>query len=450
MLSLLDLVASQNPWWREPRARVSAAYPTRRDSQVQFSRQLLRLEDRRAVALVGPRQVGKTVALLQTVDDLLDLKWPPANLTYFDFSDPRVTTEIVPTEVAEIAPPGLDPDPPRALLFDEISRAANWDLWLKGVVDRGGFRVGVTDSASSLLRGGGRDSGQGRWDQIRVEGLSFAEALRLMGGTREPPARIFAAHPDHLERYLRSGGFPEHLLHEVDSARGRLEIARRLREDVVESAVYRDLARYEVAAESVKNLFVYLVEASGAIFNAAERAQELGRDYRTVQRWLFLLEEAGLIATLPRFAVRPSRRLQGARSVKVYAADHGLVSALSSLDVSAPEVRGRVFEAVVFRHLRELARTHQGRLSYFRVREDLELDFVVEVGGRRVAVEVTSSPEVRPRMLAKVRAAAAELGAARLFFVHGGLAEAADELLVVSPLSRFLLAPEKILEEVRR
>lgn len=448
MMEIPGLVVSQNPWWGEPRARTSTRYPIRRDVQAALSRQLLRLEDRRAFVLAGPRQVGKTVALLQTVDELLDLGWPAGNLTYFDFSDPRVTAELLPTQVSEITPPSLDPEQPRVLLFDEISRAVNWDLWLKNVVDRGGFRVAVTDSASTLLRSGTRESGQGRWDQVRVEGLSFTEALRFLGGTSDPPARIFAANPEHLERYLRTGGFPEHLLNEVESSAGRLEIARRLREDIVESAVYRDFARYEVAAESVKNLFIYLVETSGSIFNATQRAHELGRDYRTVQRWVALLEDAGLIATLPRFATRPSRRLKGVRAPKVFASDHGLVSALSTLDVSTSEVRGRVFEAVVFRHLRDLARSHLGRLSYFRPKEDLEIDFVLEVGERKVAVEVTSSSEIRPRKLARVRSAAEALGADALFFVHGGLAEAKEDRAVSLPLPRFLLAPERVLQEV--
>lgn len=445
-MKIHDLLVSQNPWWSDPHARASSAYPLRRDAQRALSRQLLRLEDRRAAVLVGPRQVGKTVAVLQTVDELLDLDWPPGNLTYFDFSDPRLTAPILPTEIVEITPPTVDPEQPRVLLFDEISRAVSWDLWLKSVVDRGGFRVGATDSASSLLRRGTRESGQGRWDQIVIEGLSFAEALRFLSGTDEDPERIFGANPEYLERYLEAGGFPEHLLRMATSPMADLEIARRLREDVVEGAVYRDFARFEVASESVKNLFIYLVESSGAIFSAAERAEDLGRDYRTVQRWIGLLEDAGLVATLARFATRPSRRLKGARSPRVFASDHGLISALSSSGTSAPEVRGQLFEAVVFRHLRELARARQGRLSYFRVRDDLEVDFVFELGERRIAIEVTGARNVRPRKVARARAAADELGAERLVFIHGGLAEASDERSSSVPLSRFLLTPETILE----
>lgn len=445
-MNIEDLIVDHNPWWSDPRARVSAGYPSRRQAQRVLSAQVQRLEDRRAVALVGPRQVGKTVVLLQTIDELLDLGWPPGNLTYFDFSDPRLTEEILPNRVVDVKPATTDPDQPRVLLFDEVSRAVNWDLWLKNVVDRGGFRVGVTDSASSLLREGTRESGQGRWDQVRIEGLSFVEALSFLADSTDSPERIYAANPEYLARYLRTGGFPEHLLRDMASLDERMETARRLREDIVESAVYRDFARFEVASDSVKNLFIFVVETSGSIFSAKHRADELGRDYRTVQRWIGLLEDAGLVSVLPRFAKRASRRLKGADSPKLYAADHGLVSALSAHDASVPSVKGRIYEAVVFRHLRELARNRLARISYYRFK-DVEIDFVLEVGDRTVAVEVTGSAEVDSKKIAKLGSAARQLGADRAYLVHGGISEGPRDEIVSLPLARFLLHPERVLEE---
>jgi predicted AAA+ superfamily ATPase len=446
-MDIESLVVSQNPWWSDPRARVSTGFASRREAQGVVSSQVQRLEDRRAIALVGPRQVGKTVVLLQTLDELLDLGWPPGNLTYFDFSDPRLTEEILPNRVVDVKPPTADPDQPRVLLFDEISRAVNWDLWLKNVVDRGGFRVAVTDSASSLLRAGTRESGQGRWDQVRIEGLSFVEALSFLAETADHPERAYAANPDYLDRYLRIGGFPEHLLRGMASLDERLEVARRLREDIVESAVYRDFARFEIASHSVKNLFIYVVETSGSIFSAAQRAEELGRDYRTVQRWIDLLEDAGLVSVLPRYAKRPSRRLKGSESPKLSAADHGLVSVLSAHDASVPSVKGRIFEAVVFRHLRGLARNRLARLSYFRFKNDVEIDFVLEVAGRTVAVEVTGSVEVSAKKLAKLESAAKQLGADQAYLVHGGISEGRRDGIVSLPLAGFLLRPERLLEE---
>jgi len=77
--------------------------------------------------------------------------------------------------------------------------------------------------------------------------------------------------------------------------------------------------------------------------------------------------------------------------------DHGLINAFAMAGASDQRVRSRAFEAVVFRHLRDLARQHDGEISYFRQKDDLEIDFVLELPGRRVAVEATSSGAVRER-----------------------------------------------------
>jgi predicted AAA+ superfamily ATPase len=300
-------------------------------------------------------------------------------------------------------------------------------------------RIAVTDSAASLLRSDTRESGQGRWDELRVEGLTFSEALRFLGREEDSPARTYALHPEFLERYLTIGGFPEHFLRGAASAAARLEIARRLRADVADRAVYRDLTRFGVDVEGATALFVYLVEDAGAIFNAARRGEELGRDYRTIQGWLHYLEAAGLLALLPRFAAKPARRLRGAGSPKVYPADHGLIAALATSDLVAGRTRGAMFEAVVFRHLREVGRSRSARLSYFRPDNRREIDFVFELSGAKVAVEVTSQKQARPDKLAKLRASATLLGADRTLLVHGGVRDDETEGVRLVPLPRFLL-----------
>lgn len=439
-MSLADLMQDQNPWWRDGATRRARGYPVRRDLQPKILRRILRADDRRAVVLLGPRQVGKTVLLLQLADDLLSGGWPAQNLTYFDFSDDRITGDVTAREVVEAEPVGLDPACPRVFLLDEIRSAPNWDLWLKQAVDARAGRIVATDSAARLLRDGARESGQGRWDEIYMEGLTFREFIQLHGRPGEEVEAVLRRTPNLHERYLALGGFPEYVLQEDFP-----EVRRRLRNDIAERAILRDLSGLGVDVERVKDLFVYLLQDSGAELNAEARARDLGADPRSVREWSRLLSDTLLVSPLERFNRNAAAGLR-AKS-KIYAADPGLVMAFAPLPVQDASVRAKAFEAAVYRHLRETARELEGRLSYFRQGEDLEIDFVLEDQGGLVAIEVTSGLRVRADKLERLRQAAKRLGTDRRLLIHGGvLAETAEGVETV-PVQRFLLDPGSFLRE---
>jgi uncharacterized protein len=458
MCSAMDIkpiVEAQNAWWREPALRVARHHPVRRDLQPVVLRRVHDLEDRRALLLLGPRQVGKTTLLEQVIDDLLEARWPAANLTYFDFSDDRLVNEVTAREVTEIAPVGLDDSRPRVFLFDEISKAPRWDRWLKQAVDCGAGKVVATDSAASVLRGGARESGQGRWDELRIDGLSFREFLRLYlglaGGPEAGPHRFPAAHPEAFERYLALGGFPEHARSE-----NLPDVRRRLRSDIVERAILRDLAGRVDDPGRVRDLFVYLMQESGGELVSSHRADDLGADRRSVEAWIELLEETFLVSRLERRREKASKRLRS--RPKLYAADHGLVEvfAASPDPVNDPEVRAKVFEAVAYRHLRDVAREAGAELTYLRIDEGREVDFVLDTEAGPVAVEVTHSRRIKAEKLARLEESAGRIGAVRRVLIHGGAVEemngerAGD--VVQLPLARFLLEPEIVLpvKEERR
>jgi predicted AAA+ superfamily ATPase len=239
--------------------------------------------------------------------------------------------------------------------------------------------------------------------------------------------------PGLSDRYLATGGFPEHAVSGDDP-----EVRRRLRSDIAERAILRDLLGQGVDVQRVKELFVYLVQESGSELNAEARGRDLNADPRTVREWIRLLMDTLLIAPLER---QIRHAATGLRSrPKVYAADPGLVSAFALFPVSEPGVRARVFEAAVFRHLREAARELEGKLTYFRHKEDLEIDFVLEAAGTTVGIEVTSGLRVRPDKLNRLRRAGETLGADHLLLIHGGLLEEKQEIRSVA-LQTFLMDP---------
>lgn len=435
-MNLSDLLVSQNPWWREPASRRALAYPVRRDLEPQILNLVVRRSDRRAVLLLGPRQVGKTVLLLQLGDDLLAAGLPAANLTYFDFSDDRITEPLTIREILDQRPVGLDPEHPRVFLLDEVRLASAWDRGLKQAVDSGAGRIVAADSAASLLREGGRESGQGRWDELRIEGLSLTEFVRLHARAGEDPEKVLRRDPGLPERYLALGGFPEHANSDTTA-----EVWRRLRSDIADRAIARDLAGLDVDVHRIKDLFVYLVQDSGAILNASRRASDLGADERSVRKWMEMLLDTYLLVRLGETSRSTKAPAALRPRPKLYAADHGLISAFST-NPTDPALRAKLFEAAVYRHLREAA-TAADQIGYFRSGQDLEIDFVTAAGGRVVGIEVTSSRGVRSDKVAKLRKAGERLGAGSLLLIHDGLIDEQAEGVHAVTLGEFLLDPHK-------
>lgn len=443
-MSLPAILAELNPWWGDAAARIVPVPPVRRDLHAALLRRLLDPGERRAAVVFGPRQVGKTVLLWQLADDLLRAGAPPRAVIYFDFSDDRlVGAPLPPRAVVEAAQADLPAGQPPVFLFDEVEHSAGWDRFLKSAVDRGQARFVVTSSAASHLRAAARESGPGRWDEERMEGLTFREFLRILDGGTDASQEALARRPAALPAYVALGGFPEH----VTAAPQTGETRRRLRQDIAERAILRDLLRTGVDVTRVRDLFVYLVQSSGAIFDAAPRARDLDADPRTVRDWLRLLEETCLVVALEPFALRAAARLRKRTRPKVYAADHGLVSAFlpGALPHDDPGVRGALMETMVFRHLRTLP---AAALRYYRSERGAhEIDFVVDGPDGRIAVEVTAAQSPRPEKLARLNAAAEDAGIRRRALVHGGMAEGTGDGVRLLPLHRFLLDPAGSLAE---
>ncbi len=443
-MSFEAVLHSQNGWWKDPSARPASAYPVRRDLQRRVLDGFARAS--RAIVVSGPRQVGKTVLLWQIAEDLLNNNWPPANLTYFDFSDDRLTEPVSPRQVVEALPVGLSHNHPRIFLLDEVGVSSNWMAWLKHAVDESRakqkkHRFVVTDSAASVLLAGLKDSAQGRWEEERLEGLNFGEYLRFLASPDErTPEETLRRVPNALERYLTAGGFPEHIFEEnADLVRDRL------RKDIADRAILSDLLRFGVDVARIKRLFVYLAQESGGIFDAGKWTGSLDADKRSIEKWVELLANTRLIDRLDRHSKPPAAKLKA--KPRLFASDHGFVVAFSALRQPLLDggVRGRVFEAAVFRHLRGVMKD-PGRLGFYRADESLEVDFVLGNSGPAI-IEVTSSDGLDRAKLESLKEIGERLKARDVFLVYGGATKKLVDAVQVVPLLEFLLDPARTLGE---
>lgn len=439
-----NIAQESNPWWASPTRRLEPALPHRRELQPRLTEHVAS-EPRRAALLLGPRQVGKTAILHQCVDDLLREGWPATNVTYFDFSDDRLWgKEVSPRLVAAHRPPGFDETRPHVLFLDEISKAHAWPEWLKQVVDRRTHRVVATDSAAFVLREAGRESGVGRWDDFRLEGLTYHEFLRLQSRGGEATAEVERRLPAAFNRYLARGGFPGFV--SVESAR---MVRQRLREAIGDKALRRDLLEAGVDTERVAALFNYIVQG-GKEFDAKKVADALSAggftaDPRSIRKWVSVLEDTMLVTRIENLAGSAFSRMKSSAHPRYYASDHGLISAFAAVPdpLADSETRGLISEAVVYRHLRTLTGHHEIWIGFRRNRKD-EIDFLVQrATGGPVAIEVDSSANPNRGKVRRLEERGGRVDAARLLYVYGGSAAQDHGAVTLVPLRDFTLDTER-------
>jgi uncharacterized protein len=462
---LIETLARSNPWWANAAARGAQHYPKRRVAQGIANTHVLNFASRRALVIVGPRQVGKSVLLKQVADDLLAFGWSPGNVTLVDFSDPLVESAHPTLEqIVALEPPGLRKDQPRAFLFDEVTHSGDkplgsggdWSRALKHLVDRAEgqqHRFIATDSSSAVLRGGTKESGAGRWDELQLETLNFGEYLGLASVAGETEKETLRRDPKAIERFLVAGGFPGHALSPYPS-----EVHEQLRVDLEARAIFKDLRRTGLDVDRVRSLLVYLLEDSGSLFDPETRRRwlrELGGgdpvDQRSLLAWVDALEDTMLVVRLMPYGASAGARLRERAYPKLYAADSTIVSAFAipRMPLEDPATYGRLLEAAVYRHLREAIRHPKGDCHYVRSKSGLiEIDFVVSAGKSRIGIEVKSS--VARGDPDKLKRADPGFKLDRRFLIHAGPQTQEHEGVTLLALQDFLLDPFQILPDGQR
>ena len=269
------------------------------------------------------------------------------------------------------------------LAFDEVRKIPGWSEAVKGLWDadrRDGRRLHVVllGSAPLLMQRGMSESLAGRYETIRVPHWSFPE--------------MSAAFDFDLPGYVYFGGYPgaAPLVREQDRWRAYVT------EALVEPNIERDiLAMQRVDKPSLlKRLFELGAEYSGQILSYNKMLGQLrdAGNTTTLARYLDLLESAGLIAGLPKYA--KGAHLRRGSSPKLNVLDTALMSALSGYTFEEARADrsfwGRLVESAVGAHLFNSG-APEVRLHYWR-NNGREVDFVLVRGRRLVAVEVKSSP----------------------------------------------------------
>ena len=254
-----------------------------------------------AVALLGPRQAGKTTL----AESIAARSLAGSETVYLDLE--------APADRARLADPAhyLAAHEDKLVILDEIQRAPELFQTLRGLIDSGRRRD--RRAGRFLLLG------SASIDLLRQSGETLAGRIAYV---ELGPLDILEAGEAEGEKLWIRGGFPDSFLAGSDEA------SAVWRENFIRTYLERDIPQLgpRIPAETLRRFWTMLAHAQGGLHNAAQFARGLAVDGKTVARYLDLMVDLLLVRRLPPYHANIRKRL--VKSPKVYVRDSGIVHAL--------------------------------------------------------------------------------------------------------------------------
>ena len=330
---------------------------------------------RNASILVGMRRTGKTFRVFQLIRDLLASGVPRERMLYLNFDDERLAglatrdLSLIPEIFYHAYPENVSEQ--CYFFLDEIQDVANWEVFVRRLIDSGHIQVVLTGSSSKLLSSEISTTMRGRSVETEVFPLSFAEYLKYHSILDRIPrlvntaARAKIKHA--LDSYFLQGGFPE-----VQECSQELWASKL--QSYTNEVLFRDLVeRYGISnVQALQYILRKAVQNPGGQMSANAIYRELkGNGYKvdreSIGNYIKYFCQAYLMFEVPFHSESLAQRM--VNPPKIYLVDVGLVRAMTSKH-SADQ--GFLLENLVFLHLRRKG----FELKYLVTREGYEVDFV--------------------------------------------------------------------------
>ena len=346
-----------NPWWGTVAGAVPFSDLPKREYLVPFYKLATDRSVRRAIVLLGPRRVGKTVILHQTIQALLDSGVPGNQILFVSLETP-IYSDIPLARFVEMFHQRFshNRNAPLYLIFDEVQYLKQWEVHLKSLVDSWpDFRFIVSGSAAAALKLKSNESGAGRFTDFLLPPLTFHEFLLftekspLIEEAPDMPLGFRATDIETLNesflQYLNIGGYPEAVFNPTISSAPE----RFIKSDIIDKVLLRDLPQlYGIRdIQELNRLFTTLAYNTGNEITLEELSQSSGVAKTTLRRYIEYLEAAFLICRIDRID-RSARRFERATSFKVYLTNPTMCAALFGRLSGDDQAMGALAETAIY------------------------------------------------------------------------------------------------------
>ncbi len=348
------------------------------------------LDSAPAVAILGPRQAGKTTLALEIAGERPSV--------YLDLEAEEDRAKLA--DAAAYLRGHVD----ELVVLDEIHRAPELFGTLRGLIDEG-RRAGKRAGRFLIL-------GSASIDLLRQSSESLAGRIAYAELT---PFLLAETGERSLDRLWLRGGFPDSFL----AAGERASLA--WRRDFIRTYLERDIPQFgrRIPAETLRRFLVMLAHLHGGLLNQADLARSLGVDGKTVAHYLDLMVDLMLVRRLQPWHANTGKRL--VKSPKVYVRDSGLLHALLGISdrealLSHPKA-GDSWEGFIIENL--ITTAGEGAEAHFyRTAAGAEMDLVLDQGANRTAYEIKRTSA--PKLTKGFHAASADLNPTRRVVIHAG------------------------------
>jgi predicted AAA+ superfamily ATPase len=379
---IIERLRYENPWWITKQIPEAYSSMSKRLYFDLFYPYVKEKNIRRALVLMGPRRVGKTVMLFHSIDKLISEGINPQQIFFVGIDNP-IYIHLGLEDILDLCKSSLNLSQLNDcyVFFDEIQYLKDWERHLKILVDSyPNTKFIVSGSAAAALKWHSSESGAGRFTDFMLPPLTFQEYIHL----KKMNHLIYEGNIDYGEmslpyclthdikalnkefiHYLNFGGYPEVVL----SERIQSDMGRYVKNDIVDKVLLRDLpSLYGIKdVQELNRFFSYLAYNTGTEFSYETMSKESGILKDTLKRYLEYLESAFLIKVLNKVDVN-AKRLKRITSFKVYLTNPSLRTALFSPISETDSEMGNMVETAI--------------LSQWMHRENLDLTYARWKDGR--------------------------------------------------------------------
>lgn len=421
-MNIRESLITSNIWWKNEKINPQFLLGRKRE---EFDTIIGQLDEKRILSIIGPRRVGKSTLIYQTINYLLeDRKIDKKRILFFSGDDPSLffhendkLSDVLETYFNEILEENVTKLHSKVYIFiDEIHFIKNWQNYLKVCFDRKyNIKFIVTGSSSLHLFKDANESLLGRIENIYVLPLTFHqflnfhrtyvtedEDIHLPKFDFENPEESFKKLENIydnqelrlmiqkvLNEYILVGGYPEYF------EERNIEIwQKRLADDIITRGIYKDiLTMYNIKSpEILEKLMYYIADNSSQTFSYSGMTGNFSIDTVTLISYIGYLKQAFLINVLENYSTNIGKIIRSNKKLSIL--DNGIQnSLLKRKEIDSNHV-GHIIESMVDFDIRLLCERENYNQYYYRNSNKEEIDIILDRKIDVIPIEVKFTNQI--------------------------------------------------------